>query len=275
MSDVVERTEKYYDSPDADEFYFRIWGGEDIHIGTYREGETDIGEASRRTVENMAKKLSDLPPDTRVVDIGAGYGGSARFLAKHNGFSVSCLNLSKVQNDRNREMNAKAGLEDRIDVVDGDFENLPYETDAFDVAFSQDAFLHSGNRKRVFEEIDRVLKPGGRVIFTDPMQKGDADKAALQPVLDRIHLETMGSIEQYKGYAEALGWDVVEIEETPHQLVNHYSAVLHNLESRHEAIKGIVSEDYVENMKNGLRHWIAAGKDGQLDWGILVFRKRA
>ena len=51
--------ETYYDSTDADAFYERVWGGEDIHIGLY-EPDTSIFEASRKTVETMAQALQDL-----------------------------------------------------------------------------------------------------------------------------------------------------------------------------------------------------------------------
>ncbi len=273
MSEVVERTEQYYDSRDADEFYFRIWGGEDIHVGLYQNGEQDIFAASRRTVETMAAKVAHLPASVRVLDIGAGYGGAARYLARERGYCVTCLNLSKVQNERNREMNLQQGLADRIEVVDGNFEALPFTDESFDAIWSQDAILHSGNRFKVFQEADRVLKPGGTMIFTDPMQQPNADPVALRPVLDRIHLETMGSIEDYSQYANQLGWQVKETDECTPQLVNHYTAVLANLEGRGDELTNIVSEQYIENMKKGLRHWIQAGKSGLLCWGILVFQK--
>jgi len=275
MSDVIDRTEQYYDSADADEFYFRIWGGEDIHIGLYEAGETDICEASRRSVARIAGKIAHWPEGSRFLDIGAGYGGSGRYVAKKYGFQVSNLNLSKVQNKRDREITEKQGLSGKVEVIDGNFEELPFGDNAFDIVWSQESILHSGNRFKVFREVDRVLKPGGEFIFSDPMQKPGVSKDELQPVLDRIHLETMGSVEDYKKFAAELGWETLEVELIPDQLPNHYAAVLHNLESRADEIEGKVSTEYVENMKKGLRHWIDAGKKGLLDWGILHFRKPA
>ena len=49
--------EDYYDSDDADRFYFNIWGGEDIHIGLYESSDEAIATASRRTVETMTKMM--------------------------------------------------------------------------------------------------------------------------------------------------------------------------------------------------------------------------
>ncbi len=273
MSEVVERTEHYYDSKDADAFYYRIWGGEDIHIGTYeREGES-IFEASRRTVERMADKISHFQAGSTVLDIGSGYGGAARYLAQEKGYRVHCLNLSKVQNERNRQMNEEQTLSVLVDVVDGNFESLPFDEGSIDVVWSQDAILHSGDRKQVFAEVDRVLKPGGQFIFTDPMMREGVDPEALQPVLDRIHLSDLGSVETYTDYANQLGWKLLEYDGCTNQLINHYSAVLDNLQTRSDELEKDISPDYIENMKRGLAHWINAGKAGHLAWGTLHFEK--
>ena len=271
---VVETTRDYYDSDDADRFYHRIWGGEDIHVGIYQNEAESIPAASRRTVDTMLGRIPALAAGARLLDIGAGYGGSARVIARERGLHVTCLNLSAVQNERNRATNAAAGLAGLIDVHDGNFEDLPFADATFEQVWCQDSILHSGRRRRVFEEIDRVLKPGGGFIFTDPMQADDADPAMLGPVLARIHLPSMGSTATYQGYAADLGWETVGIDERPDCLVRHYTRVLEELESRTAEIDGTISSDYVERMKAGLRHWIDAGEMGALNWGILHFRKR-
>lgn len=273
--DVVARAEAYYDSDDADNFYYRIWGGEDIHIGLYDDASTPIREASRRTVERMATYLEGLPPDSHGIDLGAGYGGAARYLTENFGFKVTCLNLSRVQNNRNREFNAERGLSEKIDVIDGNFEEVPCPDDSFAFIWSQDSFLHSGKRAQIFREMDRLLKPGGIVVFTDPMQQDGLSRDELAPVLARIHLDDMGSVPRYEAYAQELGWEKVAHEPMPEQLVNHYGRVKQELEKNEDDIRPYVQPDYVERMKTGLDHWVSFGKAGKLDWGILVFRKPA
>ena len=272
-SSVVEKARDYYDSSDADNFYFHIWGGEDIHVGWYQSARENIYAASRRTVEHMARKLSRWKSGTKVLDIGAGYGGSARYLAHERGYRVTCLNLSLVQNERDREMNKDQELDNLIDVIDGSFEEIPFEKEFFDVVWSQDALLHSENRKMVFEEVGRTLRSGGEFIFTDPMQQPGVSRELLEPVLNRIHLSSMGSIETYKGYAEDLGWETVGIEEATGKLVMHYTRILEELEQRQQEMVRHCSQEYIERMKVGLRHWIEAGEKGALSWGILHFRK--
>jgi sarcosine/dimethylglycine N-methyltransferase len=271
-SSVAHAAESYYDSSEADRFYFNIWGGEDIHVGIYENDDEAIASASRRTIERMASRL-ELLPTTRVLDLGAGYGGSARHLAEQFGCHVTCLNLSETQNRRNREVNAARGLADRIDVVYGNFETLPMAAETFDVVWSEDAILHSGNRDVVLAEVSRVLRPKGDFVFTDPMQADDCPPSVLGPVLERIHLDTMGSFAYYRDVAKGLGLTEVAVEDlTPH-LTKHYGRVRAELQARYEEMVRLSTQAYVDRMIQGLGHWVDAGHAGYLAWGILHFRK--
>ena len=103
---AVDKAAEYYDSTPADEFYFKIWGGDHIHVGIYNHSKESIKDASPRIVQMMGSKLK-LNTDTKLLDLGSGYGGAARYLAKNFGCHVTCLNLSSNQNERNRALNKK------------------------------------------------------------------------------------------------------------------------------------------------------------------------
>ncbi|HYW92967.1 MAG TPA: methyltransferase domain-containing protein [Gammaproteobacteria bacterium] len=271
--DGVTRTaQDYYNSDDADNFYAMIWGGEDIHVGLYDNG-TPIAEASRRTVQKMADTLGNLDADKRVLDIGGGYAGAARYLARTYGCRVVSLNLSERENERARRMNAEQGLAQRIEVADGSFEDIPYPDASFDVAWSEDAMLHSGDRRRVWQEVHRVLKPGGDFIFTDPMQAEGVSKEVLQPILDRIHLDGLGSYAFYRRTAAELGFAEIRTIDYSDQLPKHYGRVREELLARADEVAGKISQEYVDHMLKGLSHWVDGGNAGRLNWGIMHFRK--
>ncbi|NYE45294.1 sarcosine/dimethylglycine N-methyltransferase [Spinactinospora alkalitolerans] len=271
-SSAVRTARDYYNSTDADNFYYLTWGGSDIHVGVYERPDEEIATASRRTVERMAGAL-DLGPETRVVDLGSGYGGSARYLARTYGCHVTCLNLSEVENARNREMTERAGLAHLIDVVDGSFEEIPAQDNAYDVVWSQDALLHSGDRTRVLEEVARVLRRDGHFIFTDPMAADGASRESLLPILDRLHLDTMGTPEFYTTQAQRLGLRPVGFDDlTPH-LSTHYGRVLAETMRRNDELAAHISTDYLDRMRTGLRNWVKGGEAGDLAWGIMHFRK--
>ncbi len=274
-SRAVAEAETYYDSAAADAFYRNIWGGEDLHLGIYARPDEDIGTASRRTVDTMAGQLPDLGPKRTVIDLGSGYGGSARVLAAQHRARVTCLNLSETQNELNRARNDAAGLSDLVTVVHGSFEDIPEPAATFDVAWSQDAILHSGNRTRVLDEVRRVLKPGGRFIFTDPMQADDCPPGVLQPILERIHLDSFASFSFYREELSKRGFTEISVTPLTSHLRTHYARVGEDLRARYDEIVGLSGRDYVDAMLAGLARWVDGADKGYLTWGILHFMKAA
>ena len=268
-SSAVHTARDYYNSTDADNFYAIVWGGEDIHVGMYDTPDEDIAQASRRTVEKMAELVS-ITPSTRVLDIGAGFGSSARYVARTYGCQVTCLNLSEVENERNRRLNQEQELASLVDVVDGSFEDLPFQDKAYDLVWSQDAFLHSGDRVRVLEEAVRVMKPGGQLVFTDPMASDDTRREALIPILDRLSLDTMASPDFYRRELYCLGMKAVQFHEFADHLPRHYQRVFDETERRAGDLAGQVSDAYVERMMAGLRNWVNGGEAGNLTWGVFT-----
>ena len=217
--------------------------------------------------------LLDLSGSNKVLDIGAGYGGAARYLASTFGCSIIALNLSEKENQRDHEINAERGLTDKIEVVDGSFESIPLDDNSVDVVWSQDAILHSGHREKVIQEVARVLKPGGHFIFTDPMQSDNCPEGVLQPILDRIHLASLGSPSFYRKVATQNGMQEVMFEEHTQQLINHYSRVREETIQRKPELEKTVNPEYIERMIKGLGHWVDGGNNGYLAWGIFIFRK--
>ncbi|MCP4972457.1 MAG: methyltransferase domain-containing protein [Prochlorococcus sp.] len=263
----------YYDSSDADLFYAEIWGGEDIHIGLYESNGEAISQASERTVETLMKLAGAPPVGGCVVDLGSGYGGAARRMAAQWQVNVHAINISSVENSRHRELNAKAGLADRITVHDASFESVPLPDGIADVVWSQDAILHSGNRLQVMQEVSRLLKPGGVFVLTDPMASDEADPNALRPILDRIHLADLASPDRYQLWADASGLKRQDWFDRTEMLVMHYTRVREELRRRQDELAKVISLDYLNRMDVGLGHWIEGGSEGRLCWGMMRFLK--
>ena len=223
----------------------------------------------------MATRLVGVDATSRILDLGAGYGGSARYLADRFGCRVSCLNLSKTQNARNRTLTADARLTDRVRVVHGDFENIPEPDDSFNIVWSLDALLHSGNRIRVFNEVRRVLVTGGQFIFTDPMQSDNCPDGVLQPILDRIHLSMLASFSFYRAELGARSFEEFDTEDLTDQLRMHYWRVGQALKDRYDKAVALSGQTYVDNMIKGLQHWVDGADRGYLAWGIMDYRLAA
>src|SRR5690606_32182414 len=130
--------------------------------------------------------------------------------------------------------------------------------------WSQDAFLHSGDRERVLQEAARVLTPGGHIIFTDPMAADGCPKDKLQPILTRINLDTMATPSFYRRELGRLGMSRIDFDDNTDQLPLHYQRV-HDVLEEHEAdLEGKVSAEYRTRMKTGLKNWVNGGNAGNL-----------
>lgn len=271
-STAVKTARNYYDSDDADRFYSTLWGGKDIHVGIYESDDEPVLDASHRTILRMGELVADkLVPGARVLDIGGGYAGAARHLAERHGVHVTSLNVSTVENERARRQTVESGLQDKVDVIEGNFEAIPYDADTFDVVWSQDAMLHSGDRKQALDEVARVLKPGGVFVFTDPMAADGVSPEGLEAVLARLHLDSMGSPGFYRDELARRGFTERVFEDHTDQLTRHYARIHRELDAHRGELDGRISKDYLDNMKKGLDAWVDAGSARHLAWGIMVF----
>ena len=277
-SEAASTAANYYDSDDADRFYAGIWGGEDIHIGLYESAEEPIATASRRTVDALIALIGQpLPPNQattlRVVDFGSGYGGAARRLCSSPGIRVDAINISAVENNRHRLLNQEAGLSECISVHDASFEAVPLPDGCADVIWSQDAILHSGDRRTVMQEAARLLKPGGVMVMTDPMAADGVNADSLTAILGRIHLADLGSPERYHRWGADAGLTRTAWHDRTPMLIEHYNRVRLELRRRRQDLESSITPDYLERMDAGLGHWVDGGQSGKLSWGLMRFSK--
>jgi ubiquinone/menaquinone biosynthesis C-methylase UbiE len=113
------------------------------------------------------QELARIQAGDRVLDIGAGLGGSARMLAAAHGCTVDCLELSPDYCAGAKLLNRLTGLDDRIGVHQGSALDLPFPDAAFDAAWMQNVGMNIADKRRLYAEVRRVLRPGGRFAFQE------------------------------------------------------------------------------------------------------------
>lgn len=111
--------------------------------------------------------LAEICADDYVLDIGAGLAGCARLLADKLGCHVDCIEMSDDYCTGAALLNRLTGLEDQINMHQGSALELPYPDNTFDVVWMQNVGMNIEEKMKLYEEIARVLKPGGRFAFQD------------------------------------------------------------------------------------------------------------
>ena len=118
----------------------------------------------------VLRGLAQIQESDRVLDIGAGLAGPARMLAATPGCYVDCIDLSEDYCVAALLLNRLTGLDGRIAVKVGSALDIPYPADSFDVAWMQNVGMNIANKQGLYEEIHRVLKPGGRFAFQEMVE---------------------------------------------------------------------------------------------------------
>src|SRR5215475_3487380 len=112
-------------------------------------------------------KCAHIGAGTKVVDLCAGLGGPARYLAHRYGAHVTGIELTPARVTGAAELTRLVGLGNQVQVVQGDVTALPLPDASQDAVISQEALLHVPNLANVFAEAHRVLRPSGRIAFTN------------------------------------------------------------------------------------------------------------
>jgi len=108
-------------------------------------------------------RLAGITPGMRVLDVGGGLGGPARTLASEFGCAVEVLDLTDEFCLAGAALTVRTGLEDLVSFRHGSALEIPYPDTVFDVAWAQHSSMNIAGKERLYAEIRRVLKPGGRL----------------------------------------------------------------------------------------------------------------
>jgi len=140
-----------------------------IRVETYGE---DLGQTSWVTTEesNQIPEILDLAPHSSVFELGCGSGRYALQFAKRSGCRVLGvdINESGVRTACRLAQAAQMSSVCRFEQCDAS-KRLPYADGHFDAAFSNDVLCHIPSRVHILGELFRVLKPGGRLVFSDAL----------------------------------------------------------------------------------------------------------
>ena len=207
---------RHYD--ELDPFYRAVWG-EHVHHGLFDTGRESVEEATEALVRLVADRAGVGAGD-RVVDVGCGYGGTARWLARHRGAQVTGLTLSAAQ--AAEAVRYAAGETWGPDtpapeILVRDWLANGLASDGFDAVIAIESSTHMPERQRVFSEMARVLRPGGRLVAcvwaTSESPRPWEVRHLLEPICREGRLHGMGSLSENRAWLEGAGLVDITVED--------------------------------------------------------------
>jgi sarcosine/dimethylglycine N-methyltransferase len=254
-------------------FHSMIHGGEYACIGIYENEDFSVFDANQKAVAFIASMVK-IDNSTRILDIGAGYGGAAHYLAKTFGCKVTCLNINPEQNDVNQRKVNFLGLTQQVSVITGSYENIEglVEENSFDIVWSQDAMFFSRFPELIFKGVKYALKPGGQFIFSDLMRQEHCSSELLASILSVQKIDSLCSADDYQSIATSNDFKELRLIEMPEQLVRHYSHVVESIDHNYSELVKKCGEDFVKYHRERVSMWIEGTKSGSFNWGVLHFQ---
>mmetsp|Transcript_13780 Transcript_13780/g.38065 ORF Transcript_13780/g.38065 Transcript_13780/m.38065 type:complete len:388 (-) Transcript_13780:37-1200(-) len=212
----------------ADDGILEYYWGEHIHLGYYSPEEMERGykkknfiQAKYDFIDEMMKfggidaaAINDKKEPCNVLDVGCGFGGTSRYLAKSLGESskVTGITLSPKQVQRGTELAKEQGVAERTEFRVMDALDMEFEDNSFDIMWACESGEHMPDKKKYINEMMRVLKPGGTFVMacwsqrdntTEPFSKKDLRD--LQYLYEEWTHPYFISVEQFKQLIDDTG----------------------------------------------------------------------
>lgn len=159
-----------------------------------------IHSGAERTTDELAKALG-LAPGQHVLDVCSALGAPARHIAKKYGVKVTGLDMTKTMLEKAVQRTREAGLDNVINYVEGNAMDMPFKANTFDVVWGQEAWCYVTNKDQLATEAHRVLKPGGKLGFTDWVITGKVEDDLLAKLYESMAFPYM---ETFKGWQDVL-----------------------------------------------------------------------
>lgn len=148
-----------------------VFGREDLRLTPKQLAGLDQFHTRGLAATADLAKLAGITADMSVLDVGSGVGGPARALAASLGCSVTGVDLSEPFVDAARYLAERTGQSGQVSFQTGSALELPFGEGRFDAALLQHVAMNIADRARLYREIRRVLKPGGRFATYDVVLK--------------------------------------------------------------------------------------------------------
>jgi tocopherol O-methyltransferase len=270
---------RHYD--ELDPFYREVWG-EHVHHGLFRTGRETVQEATEALIR-LAADHAVVGPGDRVADVGCGYGGTSWWLARNCRATVTGLTLSAAQarEAHTRPSDLPAGVP-VPEILVRDWLQNGLASGSFDAVVAIESSTHMPDRQRVFDEMARVLRPGGRLVAcvwaTSRAPRPWEVRYLLEPICREGRLHGMGSLEENRAWLERAGLTVIVVDDLSRHVQQTWTRV-----ARRVAVGLFRSRVYRRYMLDRRRServfvltvprlWLAY-RTGALRYGFLVAKK--
>lgn len=252
-----------------------------MHHGFWDVGVENIHQAS--LVENdFVARVAKISAGKKILDAGCGVGGTAIYLAKKYGVSVTGVTLNQAQVEEGNRNARRNGVEKRVNIEQGDYTKTRFGDKSFDVVYAIESVSHAPTKAAFVKEAHRILKPGGVLVVADGylkrIPKTRTEKKLMKKYCEAFALPEAVTASFMTRVIKRIGFKDVET-------INKLKAVepsvkhIYKTAKRFELLLNLLSIFPLDFVKGGKRNYVAsvleyeAHKMGLFDYAVHVGRK--
>jgi sarcosine/dimethylglycine N-methyltransferase len=173
------------------------------------------------TTRDQAERIA-LTEDSRVLDVGCGIGGPARYLAHTYGCRVDGIDLTPELIETGRVLTKRCKLTDRVALRLGNALELPYSDQTFDVVWCQNVTMNIADKAGLLAGVYRVLKPGGLFTSTEYSVGPGGDIIFPVPWAYDPSINFLDSEDVMRGQFRTAGFRILEWKNYSTEVIEHY-----------------------------------------------------
>lgn len=272
----AEEVAKHYN--DLDKYYRQLWGNH-VHHGYWKWGNETVVQATEALIELVAH-AGKIDESSKVLDVGCGYGETSRYLTRKKEAAVTALTISKSQWQYARSHDPESS---NPRYLLGDFLRNDFKEASYDAVISIESSEHMVDKPKFFQEVHRLLKPGGRFVTCAWLAKTKPTdwevKHLLEPICREGRLPSMGSEEDYLQMMGDVGLELLDFSDISKQVKKTWAICVYRTGKAffrdRDLRKYLLNKNSTERIfaKSLFRIWAAYNKKA-MRYGLFTAEKK-
>lgn len=260
---------QYYDKMNP--FFETLWG-DSAHFGYWTnplDQNFTMAQAQRAFTDLVGGYLQ-LGPGQRGLDVGCGSGRPSIQIAEKTGAHMTGITISQEQARLAQERAQASACPDRLSFELIDAMNMPFEDNSFDAVLAFECMFHMPSRPRVFQEIARVVRPGGRVVVPDFVTLRPMTEREIEITYPTFAVNEVGAWDAYISEIKGAGLQMITCHDVTINTIRPTNTASLNNFQNPEARERLIAT-YGEEQTNNFFEWWKVVKEVNETLAYMIF----